>query len=167
LTEIKYKVGDLFADIDDEDRVMIAHCCNNLGRMGSGFVVPLMNRWPHVRDLYIEWHQRGKWQLYSNDENSTIPFELGQTQFLRATPTVLVANMIGQDGVIGPNNPHPLRYDAIEACIKSVGENASNQHKLMCPRFGAGLAGGKWEKIEPMIKEHWCQRNLDVTIYSI
>jgi hypothetical protein len=34
------------------------------------------------------------------------------------------------------------------------------------PRIGCGLAGGKWEKIEPIIQKHLCDGGIDVTVYD-
>ena len=34
------------------------------------------------------------------------------------------------------------------------------------PRIGCGLAGGRWELIEPLIVKTLCQRNVPVTVYD-
>jgi hypothetical protein len=35
------------------------------------------------------------------------------------------------------------------------------------PRIGCGLAGGKWEEIEPIIKNTLCEKGVAVTIYDL
>lgn len=34
-------------------------------------------------------------------------------------------------------------------------------------RFGAGLAGGDWKRIEHLIMAHWVLAGIDVTIYDL
>jgi hypothetical protein len=34
------------------------------------------------------------------------------------------------------------------------------------PRIGCGLAGGKWEEIEPIIKETLVKAGLSITVYD-
>lgn len=35
------------------------------------------------------------------------------------------------------------------------------------PRIGAGLAGGSWDQIEPLILNHLTERGIPVTIYDL
>jgi hypothetical protein len=34
------------------------------------------------------------------------------------------------------------------------------------PRIGCGLAGGTWDKIEPLIRETLCAAGVPVTVYD-
>jgi hypothetical protein len=34
------------------------------------------------------------------------------------------------------------------------------------PRIGCGLAGGTWDKIEPLIQSALIKKNIDVTVYD-
>lgn len=34
------------------------------------------------------------------------------------------------------------------------------------PRIGCGLAGGKWEKIEPLINKNLIEKGIDVFVYD-
>lgn len=34
------------------------------------------------------------------------------------------------------------------------------------PRIGCGLAGGKWSRIEPLIANTLCARDVEVTVYD-
>jgi hypothetical protein len=36
-----------------------------------------------------------------------------------------------------------------------------------CPKFGCGLAGGKWDKIEPLLISELIDRGINVTVYTI
>ncbi len=44
----------------------------------------------------------------------------------------------------------------------AVAERAS----VHMPRIGCGLAGGKWEVVEPLIEEHLSAKGVAVTIYD-
>ena len=63
---IIYQKGDLFArDVCYGD--LIIHVVNDINRMGSGFVVPLMKRYPHVRPAYHRWFE------FPDDNHVAIP----------------------------------------------------------------------------------------------
>ena len=48
----------------------------------------------------------------------------------------------------------PIRYDALVECLKQLGFQAHQwQASIHMPSIGCGLTGGKWEKIEPLIKD--------------
>jgi hypothetical protein len=34
------------------------------------------------------------------------------------------------------------------------------------PRIGCGLAGGRWERIEPLIQHNLAERGIPVTVYD-
>lgn len=80
-----------------------------------------------------------------------------------------VANMIGQHGKArtGQVGPPPVRYEAIESALHKVGEWAlEHGASIHMPRIGTGLAGGKWEKIEPLIVAELCERDVAVWVYD-
>jgi hypothetical protein len=35
------------------------------------------------------------------------------------------------------------------------------------PRIGAGLAGGKWDDIQPIIQDVLCSQGVDVYVYDL
>jgi hypothetical protein len=62
--------------------------------------------------------------------------------------------MIGQHGTRWEGKTPPIRYDAIEMCLKAVYEKAAKDQDIVCgPRFGCVLAGGDWKIISQLIKE--------------
>ena len=137
---IKYVKGDATKPLGEGQKI-ITHCCNNIGAWGAGFVLALSRRWPHVE------------QAYRNLKS----YDLGDVQFVRATPEIVVANIIGQEGISdgGYRNPTPVRYGAIEQGLLVVAYYASNGASLSSihmPRMGCGLAGGRWEEVEPLLK---------------
>ena len=156
---IKYVIGDATQPTISERPVVIAHICNDVGVFGAGFVVPLANRYPLVKSRYIEWARKG--------EEDGMKFELGAVQFVQVSEMLWVANMIGQKG-IGMRRGAPIRYDAVDAALGKVASFCKEHNaEVAGPRFGSGLAGGKWEIIEGIINRRLCQYQIDTTIYDL
>jgi O-acetyl-ADP-ribose deacetylase (regulator of RNase III) len=152
-------------------RRFIVHICNDQGGWGAGFVLALSRRWSLPEQKYREWF-RGK----LNDMGA--PFELGQVQYVQVERDLWVVNMIAQTGygpknrglhqTSAPNATPPIRYDALRKCLDNVGREAqflgANVH---CPRIGCGLAGGKWEEVEPILTATLLTRGVGVTVYDL
>lgn len=154
--EIKYVIGDALSP--SERPAIICHCCNNVGAWGSGFVVAISRRWPEPEADYHEWHK-------TNENHLGVPFELGQIQFVDVEDDLFVCNMIGQ--VLGGKHP-PVRYEALRKCLRQLGGHAATMGAVIAaPRFGCGLAGGTWDKVEPLIIEEVCARGVPVTVYDL
>ncbi|MFJ4679256.1 macro domain-containing protein [Kitasatospora sp. NPDC088783] len=154
--EISYVVGDATAPRGEGPKI-IAHVCNDAGGWGKGFVLPLARRWPQTRTAYRAW--------YRDRESSG--FALGAVQFVPVEDSLLVANMIGQHGY-GPSSTPPVRYEAIGAALATVAERALQlRASVHMPRIGCGLAGGRWELVEPLIVEQLTRREVPVTVYDL
>jgi hypothetical protein len=41
-----------------------------------------------------------------------------------------------------------------------------NNAAVHMPRIGCGLAGGTWDKIEPLIDENLADKGVEVTVYD-
>ena len=81
-------------------------------------------------------------------------FELGATQLVQVLPDTYVVNMIGQEGTKTGSKGPPIRYPAIEKALFSVARFANQLGATVHgPRFGAGLAGGRWSVIESLIEK--------------
>jgi O-acetyl-ADP-ribose deacetylase (regulator of RNase III) len=136
---------------------IIAHVSNDIGGWGKGFVVAISRRWKEPERAFRQWHR----ERAGND------FGLGATQLVQVQPDVWVANMVGQRGIKSGSGGPPVRYEAIERCLHTVaGHAAELKASVHMPRIGCGLAGGKWERIEPMIVAALCGRDIPVTVYD-
>jgi O-acetyl-ADP-ribose deacetylase (regulator of RNase III) len=134
---------------------LIAHICNDLGKWGKGFVLALSKRWSMPEYSYREWHNRGD------------DFALGAVQIIEVGRALWVANMIAQHGVRSGSHGPPIRYDALRKCLGRVGEEATERSaSIHMPRIGAGLAGGSWNRIEPLLTEELCAREVSVVVYD-
>lgn len=153
---ITYKKGDLFKLYDSNPNAIkiIPHCCNDLGRWGAGFVVPLGQHFPQAQKDYQEYVEC---QNKAPNDDAL----LGDTIFTKVPPKVVIANMIAQKGIGRPNKP--IRYWALVKCMESVRkagriiQEKGAKVEIHTPLFGAGLAGGKWELIEELINEIWSE----------
>lgn len=156
MKHIQYVIGDATAPSGEGPKI-IAHICNDVGGWGAGFVVAISKRWPAPEAAYRKWHA-----------DETPPFELGQVQLVPVDDGLWVANMIGQHGLrIGPDGP-PIRYSAVRACLAKVAEEAKKLGaSVHMPRIGCGLAGGKWDEIEPLIEETLLTDDIAVTVYDL
>jgi O-acetyl-ADP-ribose deacetylase (regulator of RNase III) len=137
---------------------IIAHVCNDLGKWGKGFVMALSARWEQPESAYRDWHRH-------RAEND---FGLGAAQFVQVEPYIWVANMVAQHGVKGNGRTPPIRYEAVEQCLQQVAEKAREINaSVHMPRIGCGLAGGKWDRIEPLIVKTLCEKDIEVTVYDL
>lgn len=147
---VTYVVGDATQPKAD-GRKIIAHVCNDIGLWGRGFVLAISKRWSQPEAVFRQ--------------NS--PMNLGQVDFVEVQSELVVANMCAQKGVRGRNNPKPLQYEHLEHCLKKVASFAK-KHKatVHMPRIGAGLAGGSWDKIKPILEGTLVNSGVEVFVYD-
>lgn len=152
---IKYVKGDATLPQGDGNKLVI-HVVNDVGRFGSGFALAVLKRYPVVREVYIK--------AFESDKHP----KLGDVQMINVSDGLWFANMVAQHGVIGPNNPIPIDYGELRECLRSVRDFAIEHNlKIHAPKFGSGLAGGKWIVIEKLIQDELIAQNIDVTIYEL
>lgn len=140
---LELRIGDATAPTGDGP-YLIAHVCNDIGGWGRGFVLALSRRWPLAEQQYRTWYR----------DHAPATLRLGEVQFVNPEPAIWVANMVAQHG-IGPaaDGTPPIRYDALERCLNTTAARARVLGATVhMPRIGAGLAGGDWTRIEPMIR---------------
>ena len=66
----------------------------------------------------------------------------------------------------GSSGP-PVRYEAIEKCLAQVAQKAQELNaSVHMPRIGCGLAGGKWEKIEPIVLQELSEQGISAYVYD-
>lgn len=157
---IQYVVGDATKP-QGEGAKIIAHCCNNVGAWGAGFVLALSKRWKRPEHFYRDWFQRvGPDQFRKS---------LGKTQLVQVTKDIYVANIIGQEGV--GRQKVPIRYEALSngfsRIARYVQQHPELNFSIHMPRIGCGLAGGSWSKIEPLIHTYLIQEGIPVTVYDL
>jgi hypothetical protein len=173
--------GDLFASLlDNSDKnILIPHCCNDIGAMGSGFIIPLINYSKAPQECYFHWFgkptekenfdpiQPDHYRFWVSNKTP----KLGEWQLVAVNKKVAIANMIGQHGVKSITNQTPIKYWAISKIMSFIRdrivEGKLQVDEIRCPRFGSGLAGGNKEFIEALIKEIWVDAGIKVTIFEL
>ncbi len=152
---IQYVRGDATNPLGPGNKI-IAHCCNDQGKWGKGFVLALSRKWPGPEEAYCRWYREKE------------GFGLGEVQLVQVEPVIWVANLIGQHGTKSGSHGPPIRYPALrEALGKLAAEALPLKASVHLPRIGCGLAGGKWEVVAPMIEEVLCAAGLAVTVYDL
>jgi len=154
-TDIQYVKGDATNPAGPGNKIIV-HICNDVGGWGKGFVMAISAKWPAPERQYREW--------FKSKEN----FALGQVQFVPVEEHTWVANLIGQRDTRrdAAGNP-PIRYDAVAAGLDRVGQFARERGAAVhMPRIGCGLAGGTWDRIEPLIQAHLSAKGIAVTVYD-
>ena len=165
--KVQHVTGDCTVAQYGKGLKIVAHGCNDIGRWGKGFVLAVTKRFGgKPQRAYFEWHRD------RNQPGST--FRLGGVQFViqHEGPDryVAVCNMITQHGIqrAGSTGKAPVRYDAIQEALGALGAHAA-QHgaSIHMPRIGAGLAGGDWNRILPLIEAMARNHGVDVYVYTL
>ncbi|GHG31648.1 macro domain-containing protein [Streptomyces filamentosus] len=157
MTGITYAHGDATAPRGEGVRI-VAHVCNDLGGWGRGFVLAVSRRWPEPEAAYRRWYR----------ERATNDFGLGAAQFVQVAPRLWVANLVGQRGIrTARSTAVPVRYEAIDRALGSLADRAVGLGaSVHMPRIGCGLAGGTWDRVEPLVGERLVARGIPVTVYD-
>lgn len=155
LLMINYVNGDATKPIGDGNKI-IAHICNDVGGWGSGFVVAVSRRWRAPETAYRSWFGSKK------------DFALGEIQLVQVDSETWVANMIAQHRVhFDENGNPPIRYSHLNDCLNKLAVHAKSlSASIHAPRMGCGLAGGSWDRVEPLIVHNLVNQEIPVTIYD-
>lgn len=155
IKKIEYLKGDATHPQTKGNKI-IAHICNDLGGWGKGFVLAISKKWREPEKRYREW--------FKNQEN----FSLGEIQMVEVEKDIWVCNMIGQHKIMVSSNGVPaIRYQAVEECLEKLSYEARRLNaEIHMPRIGCGLAGGKWNEIEPIIEKKLLRNNVSVYVYD-
>ena len=143
----------------DNERALIAHCCNTVGVMGAGVALSLVKKWPKII------------QPYSGSVDNSW---LGGYFWEPVEDNITIINMVGQKGTVSPINPKPVKYWALIRCMQKIVNEIKERYRgrlhltpvFHCPKFGSDLAGGNWDVILELIKEIWIEQGFDVVIYE-
>ena len=154
--KINYINGDATIPQAEGNKI-ICHICNDIGGWGRGFVVAISKRWKEPEKNFREWYS----------DRSHNDFALGAVQLVQVEDDLYVANLIGQHKLKSTSDGPPIRYEAVETGLKTIAQKAKELNaSIHMPRIGCGLAGGKWENIEPMLINHFIEKAISVTVYD-
>ena len=164
---IKYEFGNVVESKVSGIKVL-CHCVNSSGIWGSGVVIPIGNKWPNVKQSYLDWYES---TIHACEfDNCDLPWLLGEVQFIKADNNTIVCNMLGQkapgfhETINGKQWP-PIRLEALEECMNRVAQFAKkNNATIIAPWFGTLRAGSSKPVIKEMIERIWSDCN--VVIYE-
>jgi O-acetyl-ADP-ribose deacetylase (regulator of RNase III) len=156
--DIIYKTGDLTR----AEEPYIIHGCNAQGRMGSGVAKALMDRYPAVRERYLEQHAAA--QAAAREFLGTIHVGHGDAQ--RTIFNAITQEFYGYDGKLYAS------YDAIEQCMTALDQTMEDialstgetPHVAM-PLLGCGLAGGDWTVVSEIVQR--CSKHFQPVVYTL
>ena len=152
MAKLTYLVGDALSPVG-EGHKFIPHVVNNRHGWGKGFVVALSAKWSKPQLSYKLW---------------LTGFELGKIQLIKVARDITIVNMLAQNGFKSDSNPIPLCYQSLDKCFNALLPSVVTKNgSIHAPRFGAGLAGGEWSKIENMIIKKFINNDVNVTIYDL
>jgi O-acetyl-ADP-ribose deacetylase (regulator of RNase III) len=135
----------------------ILQIVNNEGKYGAGFSGALSRRWPKAESEYRQWWRERYGKL-----------QLGEIQVVQVLSDLVVINMVAQNGIVSKDNPKPINYDALRACLAKAGAEISKFNaSVHMPRIGCNLAGGSWSEVEPLIEQELLKRGINVTVYDL
>lgn len=154
---IRYIKGDATDPIVKDGLRIILHICNDQGGWSEGFVLSLSSRWKEPESIYKAAKQ----------------YNLGTIQTTlvdQSDSPIIVCNMIAQHNYKTKDNPIPLRMEALYTCLYKLNDYCMKRLKtsditLHAPRFGCGLAGGRWIDIEKLLNELF--KGIDIYIYDL
>lgn len=168
---IHYLEGDATQPVDTNSPRIVAHVCNDVGRWGRGFVVPLGRRFPEAEARYRAWHRDGVHYVpspYAAPEANVmdvVRFGLGAVQFVPVGPHLWVANMVAQAGLPSAENPRPLSLAALAVCLGRLDAFArAGGSTVHMPRIGTGYGGHGWASVEGVVSANL---TADAYVYTL
>lgn len=121
---------------------VLVHCVNDLGVMGAGIARTIAEKWLPLYQSYRLWVKTSTQNLQ------------GKILWVRVQDDLIVANLVGQEGVgfDDKGNP-PIRYESLRKGFSLLEEfGKKTKTSIHMPRIGCGLAGGEWSKVQEILE---------------
>ena len=131
----------------------------------------ISRRWTAPETAYRDWYEGRARNNFRLGEILVVPVDppgiTSQVDLRDINGGIFVANMIAQHGYSTTSKGPPIRYGAVRACLRKLLVIASElDASVHMPRIGCGLAGGRWEYIEPIVREQLVDNNIRVIVYD-
>lgn len=150
----RIEIGDML----ELERGLLVHGCNSHGVMGSGIALQVKHKYPECFDQYAKF-------IKNTPHNKKA---LGSVCFYEHNPQLVIASAITQES-FGRDGKRYVSYKAIQTCFQHIATFASSSN-FSCvhfPMIGAGLGGGEWSIIYPMITSYLDLAGLDSVLWIL
>lgn len=165
-TMIRYRKGDVTIP-KESGKTVVVHGVNDIGVMGAGVAKAISERYPQVRNDYIDWAISG---YYLFENKGKIPFQLGQIQITKVTKNLSFCNLVSQRGIKSYYDLPPVRYESICEGFYRLRDYCLDKdiNNICMPRIGCGLAKGRWDIVEKIIGRVFkSQPKLNIIVYDL
>ena len=142
--------GDLVTMALNGDFDIIVHGCNCFNCMGSGIAAQIARTFPEAARV-------------DNDTVKGDPDKLGGISVAREG-SVTIVNAYTQFRY-GRGQCH-LDLDAVRSAFMAIALIGVGDARVGIPQIGAGLAGGNWDEIRPIIEEEMDGIDLTLVMYK-
>lgn len=141
---------------------VLVHGCNCMNTLGAGFARKMAATWPVVReaDNRTLKGDRSKLGTCSVAHVDTHNFNVWNTDSHKLT----VFNAYTQYAY-GPAHEKHFDLDALRRALLFVRDNTTSEDRIGMPLIGAGLGGGQWSDIEPVIEETLKDRHVTIVAF--
>ncbi len=140
--------GNVLDAFEKDGPVVILQQVNCQGVMGSGVAKAIRDKYPQVYTQY-------SWMIENSDPRQPSSQLLGNRQMIEVEKNKFVVNLFAQD-FFGRDGRQYTNYEALRQSLMNLkygldarGLTDENVHH---PMIGAGLGGGDWEVIQPIIE---------------
>lgn len=187
ITYVDGNIIDVLREVaQDKDypRVFVPHVVNDDDVIGSGVARALFELYPTVKRSYHKWFKSYPKMMFEYDDKEKVETtgkaKLGQCQYITTNDdNITVVNMIAQstpginwypyqyDNKSIRHPLPPIRYESLEECMVRVTHKMQEENvkDILTVKFGSGLAGGNWDKIESLIEKLWASVGINVTVF--
>lgn len=130
-------IGNALDELDNGNIDVLVHGCNTFHTMGAGIARQIASRYPQTLEA----------------DKKTIRGDRGKlgTFSMAKTENGFIVNAYTQHGFGGGFGPN-VDYEAIKECFEKIAI-AFNGLTIGFPLIGCGLAGGRWDIVEPLINQ--------------
>lgn len=130
---------------------IVVQGCNAQGVMGSGLAKQIRSLYPEAYDTYKKEYEL---KNISRDKGKSW---LGSVVYVLPSEKrgFFIANAITQQFYGRNPSVTYVNYQAVDKCFKNIASFAQKHNlKVHYPMIGAGLGGGDWDIIKPIIDEN-------------
>ena len=156
--------GDLILLAKEGAFDVIAHGCNCQGNMGKGLAQQVTRQFPLAQKLDTPDALPGEIRGIVHPDGLIVVN--AYTQILPGIPQGLAAALSPIDGYKKPFfATQENRYEFLRYCMQGMNLYFPGK-RLGLPMIGAGLAGGDWKRIQPIIEEEITDMELTIVMYK-